>query len=221
MDAVQGLAVDILSDSYRFFLEHELSTLAAALPQRLSAVGRAAVEQTGDFDCAFVFPPVRLQREQTGALISTLLHSPAAVDQTEQYAAEPWILKAFDLPAMETRNRPAGAYVLLYRDAPVPPETRSQASRAKLDRLFANENWNGLTFHEYLVLQRLWLESCGDHRFDHYDHQQMWLPDSRFGDKLVHAHWNPKAQRVEIGWCKPAKRHSQRGAHPTRVIALD
>ena len=212
-----------LEHSRQFFREHGLGQWAKALPPsiQLSEESQAQFGEVEWFDSALVMPPLSAQMTHADSLITQLLNTPSdSLSASQQYTTEAWILNPAELTDAEIRNRPDTPYVLLYRSAPFPEVTLNQTSRAKLDRVFISHQWDSLTFHEYLVLQRTMAETRGDHSFDDYTTQQLWLLDSRFGDKIFHSHWNAKAGRVEIGWCKPSKRHGHRGAQPTRVIPI-
>lgn len=213
-----------LKSSRRFFVENGLGVLAKSLPRkiRLSDENRARFESAEGFDSALVMPPPAVQVKHVDKMIAQLLNAPsAALPASQQYTTEAWILNPPDVPEADLCNRPDMPYVLLYCSGPFPNAVLNQTSRAKLDRVFTSHQWDSLTFYEYVVLQRMIAEARGDHSFDDYSTQQLWLLDSRIGDKIFHAHWNGKAGRVEIGWCKPSKRHGHRGAQPTKVILLE
>lgn len=217
-----------LEGSRSFFRAHELGLLARELPGSITLtetaqkrVERALAE---GFDGAFVFPPVSVQKVHFEEILKQTAASPVfGLPKSEQYTA-PSIGDLWALKTAEARNRPLGPYLLLYKTAPFPRETRDKKA-PELDRLFDSLGWQGLTVPEYLVLQRLLCEKNKDHRFDLYNQdarrsQWMWLLDSRLSSGVVMAYWNPSGCRVEIGPCKEELKNERRGAHPTVLVTI-
>ncbi len=217
-----------LAASAAFFRSHELVALAKELPpaidlgpERQSRFDQALGE---GFDAAFVFPPMAAQKIHFDAMVKQLAIAPAfGLSRSEQYSASS-LPELWNLKTAPSRNRPAGAYLLMYRTSPFPRETREK-SPPDLDKLFAAMGWNGLTVPEYLVLQRLLCEANGDHRFDLYApdaarSQWQWLLDTRLPSGVVMAFWNPRVGRLEIGPAPAGANTARRGAHPTIVIPI-
>lgn len=218
---------DALKASRDFFNGHGLKQLAGALPPaKLDAAGKQLIEKAraDGFEAGFVFPPAPTMSAALEDMIRELATAPAAgVPDAQQYS-EPWRPTAELLRTVESRGRPAGAYLLMHRPGRFPAETFGQTTTA-LDKQFAGRSWAGLTLPEYLVLQRRSCEEHGDHRFDDYlaegeRCQWMWLLDARVGDKVTMAYWNGGKNRVEVGWCKPTAKNKRKGAHPTVVVPL-
>jgi len=215
-----------LAQSVAFLRGHELIALARELPAALDLPleAHARFEQalSEGFDAGFFFPPVAAQKIHFDALLKQMAAAPAfGLARSDQYTA-PSVPEFHNLKTASSRNRPGGPYLLMYRTAPFPRETREK-SPPDLDKLFAAMGWNGLTVAEYLVLQRLLCEKNLDHRFDLYApdaarSQWQWLLDTRLPSGVVMAFWNPKLCRLEIGPAPPGVNTARRGAHPTVVI---
>jgi hypothetical protein len=218
-----------LAVSQTFFNEHNLGMLADELPSAAQfakdAEMKLEIARKSGLEIAFVFPPLALQKAHMADLIQRLAAAPANGAAEEQQFSEPWVQDLKGLQEAETRSRPLGPYLLMYRRGPFPDETRNLTA-VQLDKLFARNGWTSLTAPEYLVLQRLAFEENGDHRFDNYvsnvvPSQWMWLLDSRVAKGVVMAYWNSGKHRIEIGWCKENNKNQRRGAHPTMVVELE
>lgn len=219
---LEGTALEV---SRQFFEQHGLPQLAQALPPAVmidELIGRARAE---GFNRVLVFPPVRVQRAATDALVTQLLKAPsAALDATQQYGM-PWIYDVRELSSGDIRGRPEGAYALAISDGAFPEDTRERKS-SQLETRFQALGQCSLTVYEYMVLQRLFAEERQDHRFDQcveahgFPTGWQWLLDSRSQRGSLHASWNPTKRRVEIGTTPPGNFNSKRGAHPTLIKAL-
>lgn len=221
-------AQDILLESRAFYSAHGLDVYNGHLPEGL-AITQEQIDAMGaqGFDRAIVMPPVAVQRAAVETLISTLLTAPAANLPPEEQYHTPWVYSLSDIQESTVHNRPEGAYVLFYRSQPYPDETRDLTGPS-LQKLFKQHEWRFLTLFEYMVVQRIFVETHGDHRFDHYANHAAgkagwgWVLDSSKDDRCFHTYWNPNKGQgsVHIGYCKPSNKNARRGAHPVKVVAV-
>jgi hypothetical protein len=219
---------DILAQSREFYNAHHLQTFADNLPASLDlSVNQIAEVEAQGFDRAIVLPPVAVQRAEIDRMIQHLLTEPAGnLPLHEQYNT-PWIHDLEELRHSDVHHRPDEAYVLFYRSQPYPDET-CDLTGPKLQALFRERGWRFLTIFEYMVLQRIFAEAYGDHRFDHYADNAAgkagwgWVLDSSAGDRCFHTYWNPNKGQgsVHFGYCKPSNKNPRRGAHPVKLVSV-
>jgi hypothetical protein len=216
----------VLEASRAFLREHELGQLARVIPSPVSLVepgaGRFYQAAAEGFDGAFLFPSVGDQRMHFEEILKRTAVAPAfGLGKADQYT-QPLIGDVRALQTCEVRNRPLKPYILLYRTAGMPRETRDKRA-GDVQTFFASMRWNGLTITEYLILQRLLCEKNRDHRYDLYSpdvsrSQWMWLLDSKPPTGVVMAYWNPARSRIELGMSSDDAANARRGAQPTIVI---
>lgn len=181
-----------LDASRRFYATHNLVDWIDAIP---SSVALAAGELKSlaeaarhDFTSAFAFPPVALQMETLERLIDETARKPAPVPDNQQYRepflADDWSRTSNGKVLQRTDDlgpREWGAYFLVLSPNPQ-PKTWGLTGK-QIREQFQAKDWHGLTVPEYLVLQRLFCEKFGDHRFfetpeDDSSAHSMWLIDS-------------------------------------------
>src|SRR3989338_7756780 len=91
--------------------------------------------------------------------------------------------------------------------------------------LFAQNNWNGLTLDDHLILQRMFAKLFKDHRFDGYSKtseqsQCGFLLDARVPRGVAVAYWNPESRRVSGGWRGTGSSDPLLGARPAVVVEV-
>lgn len=203
-----------------FLRDQGLGPLADALPHIPSDAGLPGPE----FPFRLVLPPTSLQAVHVAAMVQALAATPLkGIDEAEQYT-EPYAPSPQELAAIENRARPCGAYLLSLDPEDFAQDRRGLTAPAVRKWLEA-AGCHSLTALEYLILQRIFLDHYGDHRFDYYgasvdDTRWMWLPDSVLGDTTFMGYWNPGRSRVELSACKTGSKNPRKGVYVTRILPL-
>lgn len=214
----------VLENSRNFFDRNDLQELAEALPEsmQLDDAAQAALEAASEhgFEPFFVFPAVSDQQFAWEELLDRLGTQPSdKLIGEQQYGEAPWVHNADAWSNAETSGRPDGAYLMLFREGPMPRETLDLTA-ARVEKLFASQETQGLSITEYLVLQRIFAERHGDHGFDDYATGWQWLPSTKVDGKCAMAHWHAKPRRLNLGDCSGSSRNKKKGAYPCVIVPL-
>jgi hypothetical protein len=182
----------IVKASRRFYKEHDLAAWAKAIPRRPAPARdiEALLEQAdkSGFHAGFAFPPFQLQQQSFDRLVDACARQPSPrLPDNQQYRppflADNWSRVANGKVLQREHDlgeRAGGPYIFLFADAPL---TNCWGKTGKqIVEQFQARGWHGLTVFEYLVLQRVFAETYGDHRFfavpeDPSGHW-LWLIDS-------------------------------------------
>jgi hypothetical protein len=182
----------VVKASRRFYKEHDLTLWAKAIPRRPSPAHdvETLLEQADKcgFSAAFAFPPFALQQQTVERLVDACARQPSPRLPDNQQYRQPFLADNWSRVAngrilqrdRDLGDRTRGAYVFLFTSAPLANcwgKTGKQIAEQ-----FQARGWHGLTVFEYLVLQRVFAETFGDHRFfaapeDPSGHW-LWLIDS-------------------------------------------
>jgi len=225
-----------LTESREFFAAHESThELAEALPAELPPLSEAALARLKEareqgFDRMMILSAGELFPSDAAKRAEIIKHQllPLA-----KYGNDPYELEAAVIRASTPRNRPeSGLYILCYSSNPIPQETKGK-KYPDLDRLFEEKKWNGFTYQEHLIIQRLEAEKRGEteagvgehHTFDGYNDDAEksnwgWLLDSRAPAGVLRARWNPAAAKVYAYWNDASYSNPWLGARPAVIVPI-
>lgn len=182
----------IVRASRRFYRDRGLLDWARAVPRCPMPAGDVeptlAQAQRAGFDEAFAFPPHDLQMATLDRLVDACARRPSArlpdnVQYRDPFLADDWtstpngrvLQRADDLGV-----RRDGPYVLLLSTRPL--ANCWGKTGKQIGEQFDAKSWRGLTAPEYLVLQRVFAERYGDHRFlsapEDPEAHWLWLIDT-------------------------------------------
>lgn len=221
----------ILRVSRRFYKDNGLAAWSKTIPKipYPSRDVEAILEQAAQhgFDTGFAFPPFELQERTFDDLVDACARQPSAKLADNQQYGPPFLADSWSREAngRVTQRRHdlgerASPYVLLLTTAPLGNcwgKTGKQIAEQ-----FHARGWHGLTVYEYLVLQRHFAESYGDHRFfskpeDPTGHW-LWLIDSMTESDCAVAMGN--ARGINIQATSINNRESKRAALAGVIVPL-
>ncbi len=219
----------ILDLSQRFYRGHNLVDWAAALPARAEAdpAPLTHADKIG-FTLGFAFPAFDVQMHTLDRLIEETACKPAALPDNQQYSApflaDTWTKTPNGKVLQQTEDvgaRSWGPYVLLM--SPRPVQQAWGRTGKQIREYFDTKGWHGLTTPEYLVLQRLFCEKFGDHRFFEAPEKKMeahslWLIDSMNDKDCTVALGSPRGLNLQA--TSIANRDSQRAAVAVNLVPL-
>jgi hypothetical protein len=181
----------IVKTSRRFYKTHDLADWARAVPRSPTPAGdvEPLLEHAlaHGFTTGFAFPPFDVQRRSFEKLVDACARQPSALLQDNQQYRPPFLSDNWSRePNGRVLQRDTdfgernASYVFLFTTRPLANcwgKTGKQIAEQ-----FHAKGWHGLTVYEYLVLQRVFAENNGDHRFfsepeDPSSHW-LWLIDS-------------------------------------------
>jgi hypothetical protein len=220
--------------SRRFYRDHELPDWAHAIPKdgaiRPPHDSALAQAEKAGFTIGFAFPPFALQLEQLEPLIEATARRPAApLPDSQQYSGDVFLSDEWSRTANgkvlqrtdELGARTDGVY--LYVFSPMPFATAWGRTGRQIQEVFYARGWQGLTVPEYFVLQRVFSERFGDHRFfeeiqDDRPAHSLWLIDSMHATDCSVVVGS--ARQINVQACKANNRDSRRATVAGLVVPL-
>jgi len=211
---------EALNASREFFASHGLGDLAERLPTKihLDSEARTQLERAREqgFDQYFVMPGADVDAEQ---LISLATYD----------SGEPYIEDTAVFASIKPTNRSEKPYLVCYSSKPIPQETKNLTFPQTVE-LFKKKGWNGLTYQEYLILQKVEYEKNGNHSFDEFSGDAVksnwtWLLDSQIlnykGEPwdYLNADWSSEAQ-VGVRSNDDTRQSLQLGTRPTIIVNI-
>ena len=252
-ETVELNLVDTLNQSKKLYQQFNLPTFADALPSNLqidqpipdrqNQTAREVIKQAmrGEyggivFDKAMIIPSVATQepedsdpniKEQKRQQVLTdlrtnLVDNNKLANDVDPYYNEKALQNPLSEPAKKLRQK---AYLVLYSSDPIPCKglTFPQAQAE-----FTQNNWNGLTLPEFLILQAQEQNSSHNHDFIAYDSNNAqksnwsWLLDTAVGSSdCVDAGWYPGYRRVRVDWYDSGDCHDRLGARSAVVVPIE
>ena len=223
---------NILQTSRRFYAQHHLADWVDALPTTasfseddMSAIAKVAER---GFTHAFAFPPFDVQMAALDRLIDETARKPASIPDNQQYLepflADHWTKTPNGNVFQQTDDagpRAWGAYLFAF--SPDPVQKCWGMTAKQIREHFQSKDWHGLTVPEYLVLQRLYCEKYGDHRFfekpeDDSGAHSLWLIDSMDDKNCAVAVGSNRG--INLQACSINNRDSKRAAVAGIIVLL-
>lgn len=202
----------------KFYTDHNLQEFAQNLPKEIkfSAQGEARIREAlkMGFDRAMILPPTATQ-DQFRDQLSTEMAS--GYPNPDKF----WSEKAKNAPV---RNRPAKAYMVLYSSRPIPQETKGLTQPLQ-EELFRQKKWDGTTFAEFRMQEKMNFEATGNHDLYAYKDnadESNWARylDSADSSGAVDAYWRPGNRWVDVSWDDAEASAPRLGARPAVVVEI-
>ncbi len=208
--------------SRAFYRRHHLAELADLIPKK-PTVSSSLVEfgiRSG-FYCAFAFPGWQALQTHFERLVEqTARVGSDRLADNQQY--RPPVLTNVVQRENGLAGRENGPYLLLF--SPAPQENCWGKTAGQIEEQFQARGWQGLTVPEYLVLQRVFAEQYGDHRFheeplDASGGHWLWLIDSMNENECSAA--MSRGGVVNVQAVSRGNRDSRRAALAAVVVPLN